>query len=96
MTATHLNHFGLQHTATTNDSILFSGSLGNCKRMAAAHGMEVEKCEGAILSSDCGHAIYAPVNESAPMRVLYRNGGMIQKCQSDYTLVMPLAVWMND
>lgn len=96
MTLTHLSHFGLEKIGETADNVVFSGTLGSCKRMAFAHGMEIEKYEGRILSSVNGHAIHAPVSESNPTLIWFKGGGLILKGRDDYSLVMPLKVWKND
>lgn len=95
MTLTHLSHFGLELLATTTTGAVLCGSLANCKRMAAAHGMEVDKYEGRLLSYVNGFATTAPVDMTQPVRITYKNGGMVQKCVDDYTLVIPMAVWVE-
>lgn len=94
MTITHLSHFGLTLISETTTNVVLSGSLAACKRMAAAHGMEIEQYEGRIESCKGGHAVYVPVDQSKPNRILFKDGGMIQKCRDDYSLVMPLNVWL--
>lgn len=96
MVIAHLSHYELEHIATTADSAIFSGTLAACKRMAAAHGMEIERYEGCIISCDGSTAIYAPASESQPNRIIYKSGGMIQRCQDGYSLVMPIGVWINN
>lgn len=93
MVITHLSHFGLEKIGETKDTVIFSGSLANCKRLAFAHGMEVEKYEGYIVSSDSAGAVYTPADGKNFSRILFKTGGMIQKCQTGYALVMPVAVW---
>ena len=93
MTLTHASHLGLEIIGVTKDSVVLAGTLASCKRIAAAHGMEIEKHEGSILSSNCGVATYAPVNESRPNRILYAGGGMIQRGRDDYSIVIPRRVW---
>ena len=92
-TTTHLSHFGLTKIAETDTGIVFDGTLAACKRMAAAHGMKIERYEGAVMGMDGGHATFAPANETHPLWIMYRDGGLIQKGRAGYTLVMPLAVW---
>lgn len=93
MTKTKKPLFGLTPVGDSDTSVMFTGTLANCRRMAFAHEMEVDKLEGAILSSDCGHAIYAPVNESAPMWTMFKNGGFIHKGRDNYFLLIPLSIW---
>lgn len=93
MTITHISHFGLKNIGITSDNVLFSGSKGACKRMASAHGMEVEKYEGRILGSDCGIAATMTADSETFSICWFIGGGMVIKGRDDYTLVMPLGVW---
>jgi hypothetical protein len=96
MTIAHISHYDLTEIGRTSDNIVFSGSLGACKRMAAAHGMEVESMEGAITGCDGNRATYLPPDESKPALAWFKGGGLIIRGRDDYSLLMPLAVWMND
>jgi hypothetical protein len=96
MTITHTSHFGLTLINTTETSAVFCGTLSACKRMAFAHGMEIEQYEGRVVAINGRHATFAPVDESNPNRIWFVNGGMIQKTPGDYTLVMPIEVWLNN
>lgn len=89
MTLTHVSHFGLTQIGMTSDNILLEGTLGNCKRMAHAHGLEVVREEGRILSSICGNAIHDMTN----IVRLVLNRGMIQKTPTGWVLVMNLVDW---
>ena len=93
MTNTHISHFGLEFTAQTLTSVVLSGTLANCKRIAAAHGMEIDRTEGRIVSCDGDNAIYSPTSGDKPNRIVYKNGGMIQRCANDYAIVIPVDVW---
>lgn len=93
MTITHLSHFGLTRIATTETNVLFEGGKGACKRLAAAHGMEVERYEGAITGSDCGIGHYLPATPESFSRCFYKGGGLIQKTRDAYCLVMPKEIW---
>lgn len=93
MTITHLSHFDLEVCGETADSVVLSGTLAACKRIAFAHGMEIERYEGTIVSSNGGHATCAPVSESRPNRILFKTGGLIQRCRDDYAVVIPRSVW---
>lgn len=95
MLITHPSHFGLEKIAETETSVVLTGSLANCKRIAAAHGMEVDSYEGCLVSCDGSHAVYAPVDESKPNRIWYKNGGLIQRGRDDYSVVIPRNVWDN-
>lgn len=93
MTTTHLSHYGLQLVATTADNVVLAGSLADCKRMAAAHGMDIQGYEGCILGAVGGIATYQQLDAARPNRIVYVGGGMIQRGRDDYSLVMPRAVW---
>jgi hypothetical protein len=101
MLATHPSHFGLTLLAETSTSAVLSGTLGACKRIAAACGMEVAKYEGYIVSSGptgldgSSGAIYTPVSgpDDRWSRILYNPGGMIQRGQDDFTVVIPIELW---
>ncbi len=94
-TIAHLSHYDLTEIGTTSTNILFSGTLGACKRMAAAHGMEIEKYEGYVIGINGNQATYTPASATSFSRIWFVDGGMIQRCQGDFTLVMPLEVWRN-
>lgn len=96
MTLTHLSHFGLSQIGQTSDNILFEGSLAACKRMAFAHGMEIERYEGFLVGCDGSHATYTQADSRSFSRILLRNGGMIQKTRDGFCLVMPNSAWEND
>ena len=93
-TIAHLSHYDLVEIGRTNDNILFSGNLAACKRMAAAHGMEIEKYEGYVVGN-CSDGSKTPTSPTQFSRIWFIKGGMIQRCQDDFTLVMPLEVWNN-
>lgn len=95
MTSTHISHFGLEKIGETNDTIIFQGTLANCRRMAFAHGLEIEKYEGYILSSDSAGAVYTTADSKNFSRCLFVQGGMIQKTQGGYCLVMRQDAWKN-
>ena len=96
MTMTHVSHFGLDLIRETTESLVFVGGLGACKRMAAAHGMEIDRYEGFLVSSDSHGGVFTPASPKSFSRILYRGGGMVQKGRDDYTLVMPRRVWEQD
>jgi len=93
MLITHPSHYGLDLIATTLDNVVLSGTLTDCKRMAAAHGMEVASIEGQILGTVGGVATYAAPDPKSPNRILYAGGGMIQRCRDDYALLIPRKIW---
>lgn len=93
MTATHLSHFGLTHFATSGESIMFHGSKADCKRMAFAHGMEVEKYEGRALGCDGGRLLSAPADSENFSFCFFKGGGFIHRERDGYLLLMPLEVW---
>lgn len=95
MTTTHLSHFGITKLGESRDSIIFAGTLAACKRLAAAHGMEIESYRGRTVSTDCGRAIYAPSSPDSFVSATYVGGGLLHKGQDDWALVMPLEVWRN-
>ena len=39
-TIAHVSHYGLTQLPTNKNYIRFQGTMGNCKRLAAAHGLE--------------------------------------------------------
>jgi hypothetical protein len=96
MTITHLSHFGLEIIGQTNDSVVFVGQLGACKQMAAAHGMEIERYEGFVVSSGPQGATFTPANPKNFSRIWFRDGGMIQRGRDNFTLVMPRKLWEKD
>lgn len=96
MTFTHTSHFNLEMIATTEQNVLFEGALSACKRMAFAHGMEIERTEGTVAAINGRNAVYNPANESNPNRIWFVNGGMIQRVPGGYVLVMPVQVWANN
>lgn len=93
MTNTHVSHFGLNLINKTTTSVVFSGELSACKRMAFAHGMEISNYEGQTVACNGGRSIQTPVDTKNPNRIWFVDGGMIQRCPDDYTLVMPIEVW---
>jgi hypothetical protein len=92
MTTTHVSHFGLSEVYRSSTSILFEGSLGACKRMAAAHGMEVDHYEGRTLSSSAWGSMATPDDFTS---IIFRDGGLLMKDREGWTLVMPLKIWNN-
>jgi hypothetical protein len=96
MTLTHLSHFGLEKLAETSTNVVFSGSLAACKRLAFAHGMEVESYEGRCLGMAGGRATVAAADATNFSAVWFKGGGLVLKGRDNYTLVMPLEVWRND
>lgn len=95
MTITHLSHYGLTLVETTNDSAVLSGRLADCKRMAAAHGMEIDRYEGQTISIANGRAVHAPADENRPAIIWYKGSGIIARstAEGEYTLVMPVELW---
>lgn len=90
MTNTHLRHFGLDHLVTSDTNIVLEGSLADCKRLAFAHGLEVVKEEGPILSCTGGKAIYG----TSPTVRYYLTRGLIHIApNSKWILVMNLQDW---
>jgi|APGre2960657404_1045060.scaffolds.fasta_scaffold53212_1 hypothetical protein len=95
MTITHPSHFDLQEVSRTETSIVFSGTLAGCRKMAFSHGMEVAEYCGRLIEFDGVRAVSAPAT-SADFSVCYFvGGGLIHRGRDEYTLVMPLHVWMN-
>jgi hypothetical protein len=39
-TLAHVSHYGLKQLADTHGLVRFEGTMGHCKRLAAAHGLE--------------------------------------------------------
>jgi hypothetical protein len=97
MTITHLSHFDAELIAETKDNVIFLGTLAACRRLAFAHGMEVERYEGPILSSIGGIAQYASADAKNFAICWFVGRGMIIKVGigDDYSLVMPVNVWKN-
>lgn len=89
MLVTHPSHFGLEMIGNTSTSVVFQGSLADCRRMAFAHGMEIAKYEGRTISINSGHAIMAPASENSFSLCWFKEGGMIAKTQDAYALVIP-------
>ena len=85
----HLSHYGLEKVGETPDNIIFSGTLAACRGMAFAHGLEIVRTEGRILSIN-GRS--TTTNETDVVRYVLTQG-MIQRCRDGWSLVMPLAVW---
>jgi hypothetical protein len=82
---------GLTIDGKTATSLVASGTLAACRAAAVALGMGAERLEGRILSFDSAGAIYAPVDETRPNRIVYAGGGMVQRCRDDYAIVIPAA-----
>lgn len=95
MTITHLSHFGLEKIGDTNDSIIFAGSLAACRRMAFAHGLEVDRYEGSIVSSDSGFATYTTATPESFSFCYFKQGGFICKARDGYSLLIRKEDW-ND
>lgn len=95
MTITNLSHFGLTIIGETRENVIFSGSLADCKRMAFAHGMEVDRYEGRTVSFDRCHATYTPADAKDFSCCWFKGSGLIMKCDGCYCLVMPLAKWTS-
>ena len=95
MTLTHLSHFDLTEIGRTDDNVILEGSLAACKRIAAAHGLEVVRYEGMITGSDGNRATYAPVDMARPS-LIYLTRGMIVRGRDGYSIVIPMDVWNND
>lgn len=95
MTMTHVSHFGLTLLSETSTGLVFEGSLGACKRMAFAHGLEVDEVRGPILGSVNGVATYGHLNPERPMSMTFKGGGLVQRAQDGYCLVLPRSVWEN-
>lgn len=91
MTITHLSHFGLEEVGRSNENLILEGTLAACKRMAAAHGLEVVTTEGRTIGSDGKNAI---VNTATVVRYLL-TAGMIERTRDAWALVMPLTVWQD-
>lgn len=85
----------LRVSGLTPDNVILEGSLADCRQLAFACGMEVERYEGRILASDGGHAIYAPADASS-FAICWLRGGMIIKARDGFCLVMPLQVWREN
>lgn len=96
MTITHLSHLDLTKIGETRDSILFEGSLAACRRMAFAHGMEVEKYEGATVGMDGSRAFTIPADANSFVWCFFRGGGFIQRGRDNYCLLIPMAVWLEN
>ena len=95
MTITHTSHFDVLEVARTNDSVVFSGTLAGCRKLAFAHGMEVAEYCGRLIEFDGVRAVSAPATPADFSVCYFVGGGLISKCQDGYTLVMPLSVWLT-
>jgi hypothetical protein len=95
MTITHLSHFGLTVIGQTTDNIIFEGPLQDCRRMAFAHGMEVDRYEGRTLAIDGRGAILAPADASNFSCCWFKGSGLLMKTRDAYCLVMPMSIWLN-
>ena len=93
MTITHLSHFDVELISETSGNVVFAGTLAACRRMAFAHGLEVDRTEGATISSENGRGVYAPADSNAPTMTWLKPSGLIAKGRDDYTLVMPKDRW---
>lgn len=93
MTATHISHFGLTQIGQTADSIVFEGSLGACRRMAFAHGLEVEKYEGQTVSIEGGRATMAPASADKFTWCFFKQGGFICKTRDGWSLLLRMETW---
>jgi hypothetical protein len=89
MTTTHLSHLDLELCGKSDSSVVLSGSLAACKRIAFAHGLEIVGTEGRITGTTGGIASH---NTADIVRYVL-NQGMIQKCRDDWSIVIPLEVW---
>ena len=85
----------LTKVGQTADSVIFEGSLAACRRLAFAHGMEVERYEGRTISIDGRHAVYAPADEKGFSFCWFKGGGLIHKARDGFVLVMPIRVWLE-
>lgn len=92
MTLTHLSHFGLTEIGRSNENIVLEGSLSDCKRMAAAHGLEIVATEGPTI----GMAGRSAITSNASVVRYLLTSGMIQKSRDGWALVMPLTVWTRE
>jgi hypothetical protein len=95
MTITHLSHFGLTVIGQTADNMIFEGTLAACRRMAFAHGMEIDRYEGRTVSIEGRRATYTTASENDFSFCWLKQGGFINKTRDGYCLVMPMNVWIN-
>lgn len=93
MTIAHLSHHGLKMLKKTNTSVVLEGTRAACLRMAAAHGMEIDRKEGKTIAINGGRALLAPCGENDWTTCWMKGGGLIQKGRDGYCLVMPIGVW---
>lgn len=96
MTITHLSHFGMTLVAETDDNVVFSGKLADCRRMAFSHGLEIDRYEGQTISSENGKSIQAPADANKFVWAFFKQGGFILKGRDDWSLLMPKAVWLAE
>lgn len=95
MTLTHLSHFGLTLLRETADNVVFEGSLAACRRMAFAHGMEVDRYEGRTVSVNAGRAVTTPASEGDFSVCWFKGSGLVAKTRDGYCLVLPQAAWKS-
>ena len=88
-------HYGLTLLAKTHDTVILAGTLANCRRVAFAHGLEIERYEGATVAIDRDHAVYAPADATNFVWCHFRQGGFILRDQDDYTLLIRREIWDN-
>lgn len=95
MTMTHLSHFEITKIGQTEDNVVFEGSLAACRRLAFAHGMEVDRYEGRTVSIDNGKAICVPADDKDFSCCWFKGSGLIIKSRDGYCLVMPMTAWLG-
>ena len=95
MTITHPSHFDVREINRTSDSIVFSGTLAGCRKLAFAHGMEVAEYCGRLIEFDGVRAVSAPATPADFSVCYFVGGGLIHRGRDGYTLVMPMSVWIN-
>src|SRR6478609_10615136 len=93
LTEAQMKRLGLNEIGRTNDNVVLAGSYIACKRVAAVHGMEVDRYEGAIMGSVNGVGTYALPDPDRPMMVWFKPSGLMVKAQDGYTLSVPLILW---
>lgn len=81
MITTHLSHYGLELVAKGTDTVVMTGCMSACKRMALAHGLELDN--------------HVEDTSAAAGVTLYTEGAVIIKGATwdGSTLILPRRIW---
>lgn len=90
MTITHVSHFGISAVQVQGDSVVLTGTLAGCRKIAFAHGLEVVRAEGQIVGCEGGKAI---TNAANVMRYLLSEGMIQRLAGNQWALVMPAEIY---